>query len=125
MPTDIETLRATLAHCEREVATLTADRDDWEPDLDDRDHTAGYDSMLDECYTMPDILGHLKVSDLLREHDETAYRCGFIDWEDSIRDERERRQTWSDFDELCDAVEEAESGRDDAQEALDEAEADE
>lgn len=106
---------ATLAHAERE-------RDNWELDSDTEGATDLYESMLDEVHG--EFLG-MSASRILKECDETAYRCGFNDWADSYLDgmrERDKRQTFSDFDELCDVVEEAESARDDAQEALDNAE---
>ena len=124
MSKDLETLRATLASCEDSLVEAEAARDDWEPDSDNSDHTAPYDAMLDEQgdEELPTWLNHVKASTLMREHNWSCYIDGFNSWEDSLRSERERRRTWSDFDELCDVVEEAESARELAQEALDEAE---
>lgn len=116
--------RAALEACEATLAKAERARDDWEPDSDNSNHTASYDSILDEQGDdeLPAWLNHVKASDLMREHNWSCYVDGFNSWEDSLRGERERRRTWSDFDELCDAVDEAEAERDEAQEALDEAE---
>jgi chromosome segregation ATPase len=122
MSKSLETLRSTLATCEEALASAEAARDNWEPDCDNSDHTASLDASLDEQYQLPGALSHLSYAKLLFETDRSAYLEEFNNWEDGIRGERERRRTWSDFDELCDAVEEAESARDEAQEALDEAE---
>jgi hypothetical protein len=120
-PRTIEDLQAILTAAQNALEVAEQARDAWEPDSDNTDHTAAYDSGLDELYRLPGGLSNLSYSTLAREHDEVGYRCGFNDWEDGIRGERARRQTWSDFDELCEAVEEAEAARDEAQEALDEA----
>lgn len=118
----IESLRAALDHAQAVLQKAERERDNWEPDIDNSDHTADLDASLDEMYQLPGALSHLSYSDLLREHDDSAYREAFNDWEDSIRGERERRRAWSDFDDLCKEVEDAEDDVEEAQDAVDEAE---
>jgi hypothetical protein len=43
-----------------------------------------YDAMLDEVYGMVEVAGmHYDTSNLLKNNDEIAYRCGFNDWCDA------------------------------------------
>lgn len=43
-----------------------------------------YDDMLDDCYPETDCAGmKYQTSRALKELDETAYRCGFVDWCDA------------------------------------------
>ena len=45
---------------------------------------AAYDDMLDEVYTWSDVAGiNFAPSDILRELDPIAYKCGWLDWCDS------------------------------------------
>lgn len=49
-----------------------------------------YDDMLDECYPLDKVGGPFKYmlpSRVLEENDPVAYRCGKVDWLDSMRDE--------------------------------------
>ena len=126
MSDTIATLKYALEQAEEALKRAEQARDGWEPDSDNPDHTAPYDSTLGELYddTLPTWLRHVQVSDLMREHNWSEYIDGFNSWEDSLRRERERRATWSDFDELCEAVEDAEAERDDAAQALEDAEED-
>jgi hypothetical protein len=121
----IETLKAALAGYELALKKAEEARDGFELDSDNREHAEKYDEMLDEVHG--DFLG-MSASRILKECDETAYRCGFNDWaDDQLRGmrERDKRSMFSDFDELCEEVEEAEAARDEAQEELEEAEAEE
>jgi hypothetical protein len=50
-------------------------------DIDER-----YDDMLNELYSFKSVGGpfsHMQPSQVLKECDPTAYRCGKVDWEDS------------------------------------------
>lgn len=44
-----------------------------------------YDDMLDEIYGTPleDMGIYMQPSDILRELDPTAYKCGWLDWCDA------------------------------------------
>lgn len=119
---DLDALREALAKAEAALKDAEQARDDWEPDSDESGTEEAYDNMLDECHG--DFLG-MAASRILKECDPTAYRCGFSDWADSaFRDMREsdKRRMSDSFDELCEAVEEAEQARDDAQQELEDAE---
>lgn len=80
--------RYTL-HQDGEVHAIPFCRDiDWVPDEDelisDDDLDKRYAASLDECYGVLKVCGHeYSSSRLLREVDETAYRCGFNDWLDA------------------------------------------
>jgi rubredoxin len=52
-----------------------------EYDLDNKDDADYYDRMLDECY---DGIFGLTPSYILKNCDETAYRCGFNDYTDGL-----------------------------------------
>lgn len=45
---------------------------------------AAYNDMLDEVYAWSDVAGiNFAPSDILRELDPIAYKCGWIDWCDA------------------------------------------
>ena len=70
-----EAVTAMLAHIEQECEKV--------------DTYANYNEMLDECYSFESVGGifsHMQPSRVLKECDETAYRCGYNDWLDSERD---------------------------------------
>ena len=83
----VEGRRYTL-HQEGEVHAIPFCRDiDWVPDEDDLisddDLDERYRAMLDDCHGEVDICGYkYQASRALKEVDETAYRCGFVDWID-------------------------------------------
>lgn len=123
-PESLDSLRMTLTQRDAELAGHKKARDDWEPDVENPDHTAPYDSLLNDTdsYPLPDWLRHVHVADLMREHNWSTYIDGWNSWEDSIRGERARRQTWDEYEKLCAEYDDAESARDDAQNACDNAE---
>lgn len=41
---------------------------------------AAYEEMLDECYPMVEVGVTLAPSQVLRECDPIAFKCGWIDW---------------------------------------------
>jgi len=45
-----------------------------------------YDQMLDECSETCPTCSSYGASRILEEMDPIAYRCGFADWTDSLRD---------------------------------------
>lgn len=124
MPDDLTTLRHNLEHAEHALSRAEQARDDWELDIDSGSARQAYDDFLDESHGT--FMG-ISASRILKEMDEIAYNEGFDYWADNYfagMAEREKRAQFSDFDELCEAVEEAESERDAAIEALEEAEED-
>lgn len=49
-----------------------------------------FDHMLDECHQEVNIFGYdFTPSDILKSCDPVAYRCGFEDYKDSLRDDIE------------------------------------
>lgn len=47
-----------------------------------------YDEMLDDCYDLVKVAGYeYETSRVLKEVDPIAYRCGFLDWVNSLEDE--------------------------------------
>ena len=47
-----------------------------------------YDQMLDECSETCPTCSAYGASRILEEMDPIAYRCGFADWTDSLRDSK-------------------------------------
>ena len=66
------------------------------------DYIDQYDEMLDECYE--DFMGSYSTSYTLKCIDETAYRCGLLDYVDSL--DISYPTEWD--DELSDLLEELE-----------------
>ncbi len=50
--------------------------------ISEEDAYEQYDDMLDECY--PEGPMNISASRILKECDPIAYRCGFLDWLDSM-----------------------------------------
>ena len=70
-----------------------------------------YSSMLDECYDEVDVCGYkYDPSHALRLLDPTAYRCGFVDWLDSldIENSDEWQELENQIEELDNELEELE-----------------
>jgi hypothetical protein len=110
---------ATLAKAEQALRAAKEALESFEPD-DDEAHER-YDAMLNDCYSFAKVGGpfeHMQPSEVLKECDPTAYRCGFNDWLDG-----EDKSTFDGYSDLEEAVELAESERDDAENARDDAEA--
>lgn len=60
-----------------------------------------YAQTLDECYSFETVggpFGHMRPSDVLREMDPTAYRCGRNDWLDGEDITEVRREDYSTAD---------------------------
>lgn len=52
-------------------------------EIDPDNHIEAYNEMLDECYDLSKVGGpfeHMSASYVLKECDETAYRCGLNDY---------------------------------------------
>ncbi len=64
-------------------AQMTADllADNFVTEFDDDELHEQYDNMLDECHEQCSYVS-ASPSDLIKEHDPVAYRCGFNDWLD-------------------------------------------
>lgn len=120
---NLQDLTEALEEAQQTLDKAERERDDWELDSDSESASDRYDQMLDEVNG--DFLG-MSASRILKEMDPIAYNCGFSDWADGALDgmsERDKRRMFPDFDELCEAVEEAEAERDEAAQELDEYEA--
>jgi hypothetical protein len=80
--------------------------DNFEPDEDDVEKL--YDEMLDECYAgdLTGIFKYFQPSKVIKEMDPTMYRCGCVDWLDS--ELRENPERFKGYDELVEALQEAE-----------------
>ena len=80
--------------------------DNFEPDEDDAQRM--YDEFLDECYAdcLKGPFEHMRPSYLLKECDDTMYRCGFVDWLDG--ELRSNPEIFEGYTELEEALEEAE-----------------
>lgn len=47
-----------------------------------------FDDYLNDCFGLVSVAGlEYATSELLKNTDPTAYRCGFIDWCDAMREE--------------------------------------
>lgn len=62
------------------IQTLKEEMNKFEADPDD--YIKEYDEMLDECYG--DFMGSYSASYTLSQVDPTAYRCGLLDYVDSL-----------------------------------------
>jgi chromosome segregation ATPase len=75
----IEELQELIAEKKTELKELEKEIDSFE--LDPDDYEDGYCNMLDESY--PELFNMLP-SYILKECDPTAYRCGLLDYVDSL-----------------------------------------
>ena len=62
------------------IQTLKEEMNKFEVDPDD--YIKEYDEMLDECYE--DFMRNYSASYTLSQVDQTAYRCGLLDYVDSL-----------------------------------------
>ena len=96
MKTQIE---AKIAELTQQAKALQAQIDSFE--LDPDDYAEQYDDMLDECNG--DFLG-MNASYILKKMDAVAYRCGLLDYLDSLDQDEEKM----DNDECLELFEELE-----------------
>lgn len=79
----IETIEVVIEQKANELHKLDSQIDNFEPDLHDN-----YDRMLDDAYQEEiDQVSFISLpcpSELLKEHDPVAYRCGYNDYLDSF-----------------------------------------
>lgn len=79
----IETIEVVIDQKENELHDLDLQIDNFAPDLHDQ-----YDGMLDDIYQEEiDQVSFISLpcpSELLKEHDPVAYRCGYTDFVDSF-----------------------------------------
>ena len=100
MKTQIE---AKIAELTQQAKALQSQIDNFE--LDPNDYVDQYDEMLDEVNG--DFLG-MNASYILKNMDPTAYRCGLLDYLDSL-DQDEEKMNNDDCAELIEELEEIES----------------
>ena len=105
MKTQIE---AKIAELAQQAKALQAQIDNFE--LDPDDYTERYDDMLDECHG--DFMGYI-----LKEMDPVAYRCGLLDYLDSL-DQDEEKMDNDECLELFNQLEEIESEIEELEEEL-------
>lgn len=106
-------MSTTINELKAQIAELRAEIENFERDPDD--YTEQYDEFLDEFW--PVCIGSLEyaASMVLREVDPIAYRCGLLDYVDSLDKDDDPR-----FRELTERLEELEGELEDAQEEEDE-----
>ena len=100
MKTQIE---AKIEELTAQAKALQSQIDHFE--LDPDDYTEQYDQMLDEVHG--DFLG-MNASYILKETDPTAYRCGLLDYLDSLDQDEEKMENDSCL-ELFEELEEIKS----------------
>ena len=96
-------IEAKIAELTAQAKALQTQIDGFE--LDPDDYTEQYDDMLDEWHG--DFLG-MNASHILKEMDPVAYRCGLLDYLDSL-DQDEEKMNNDDYAELIEELEEIES----------------
>lgn len=102
----IDSLQSQIAEVKKEINNF---------DASDYISESEYDDMLDECYDMVHI-GNLSYypSQVLREVDPVAYRCGYNDYIDSVELEEipEYQELQEQLEELENELEELENNND-------------
>ena len=78
-------IKAKIAELAQQAKALQAQIDGFE--LDPDDYTDQYDDMLNECHG--DFLG-MNASYILKKMDNVAYRCGLLDYLDSLDQDEEK-----------------------------------
>ena len=99
----IQQIEAKIAELAAQAKALQNQIDGFE--LDPEDYTEQYDEMLDEVHG--NFLG-MNTSYILKEMDQTAYRCGLLDYLDGL-DQDEEKMNNDDCLELFNQLEEIES----------------
>ena len=96
-------IEAKIAELTQQAKALQAQIDGFE--LDPDDYTEQYDDMLDECHG--DFMG-MNASYILKGMDPVAYRCGLLDYLDSL-DQDEEKMNNDECLELFEELEEIKS----------------
>ena len=96
----IEEIEKDITACQAELTDVRHEMETFEPD--EKEAEDAFDDMLDGCYE-PFRIGYLEYSpsQVLREVDPIAYRCGVNDFVDS-----EPADRWSGYSELAEREEE-------------------
>ena len=105
-------IEAKIAELAQPAKALQAQIDSFE--LDPDDYSDRYDEMLDECHG--DFLG-MNASQILKNMDPVAYRCGLLDYLDSL-DQDEEKMDNDECLELFNQLEEIESEIEELEEEL-------
>lgn len=105
-------INATLQDLNIELDRLT--KEQLNLDISDTSlaDTDDYETMLDECYGDVEICGYTyTASHALKSIDPTAYRCGFVDWLDSldIEDSDEWKELEGQIEDLRGQIEQLEN----------------
>ena len=112
MKSNVESLKEELSQLRSEKAEKEKELDAIEIDIDSQEFEEMYEQMLDDCYEEIKI-GSLTFSpsQILKECDPIAYRCGKIDYADSmdVAETEEYKQVESELYEIEDRIEEIES----------------
>ena len=111
----IEEIKMDITACQAELADVRHEMETFEPD--EKEAEDAYDDMLDVCYE-PFRIGRMEYcpSQVLREVDPIAYRCGLSDFVDS-----EPADIWSGYRELEEREEELNDELSDLEDELEEA----
>ena len=96
-------IEAKIAELTQQAKALQNQIDNFE--LDPDDYTEQYEEMLDEVHG--DFLG-MNASYILKKMDQTAYRCGLLDYLDSLDQDEEKMEN-DDYAEWMEELEEIES----------------
>ena len=114
---NLEVLNTQLLKFQDRLAVKVCDLDSIEIDQDD--FIASYESSLDECHG--EFMG-MTASNILKNTDPTAYRCGLLDYCDceDVTETEEYITAQDEIEELESEIEELESEIEDAKEALEE-----
>ena len=105
-------IEAKIAELAQQAKDLQAQIDSFE--LDPDDYTEQYEEMLDDCHG--DFLG-MNASHILKEMDPVAYRCGLLDYLDSL-DQDEEKMDNDECLELFNQLEEIKSEIEELEEEL-------
>ena len=105
-------IEAKIAELSQQAKALQAQIDGFE--LDPDDYAEQYEEMLDDCHG--DFLG-MNASYILKEMDPVAYRCGLLDYLDSL-DQDEEKMDNDECLELFDQLEDIESEIEELEEEL-------
>ena len=105
-------IEAKIAELTQQAKALQDQIDNFE--LDPDDYAERYDDMLDECHG--DFMG-MNASYILKGMDPVAYRCGLLDYLDSL-DQDEEKMDNDECLELFNQLEEIESEIEELEEEL-------
>lgn len=125
MTDELEEVRNQIESLLRQQSEVQKQLDGWEVDPYDLEDM--YCDMLDEVYGEVKICGmcYGKSSRLLRDHDPTAYRCGLLDYVDSLEKDGQAfkdHPAWQPYRDLEEQLEDLEDELSVAEEELDELE---